>query len=101
MCGYADDASIMRSLLCAKSLFSKHDPLKFSYRASSPRNIFNRVLFWHFRAPRSSLVREYEAPTPKTERVSSDLLLKFYVPYHGTNIDPLVLLRPAAKGLKI
>ena len=79
MCGYADDASIMRPLLCAKSLFSKHDPLKFSYRASSPRNIFNRVLFWHFRALRSSLVREYEATTPKTERVSSDLLLTFYV----------------------
>ena len=65
-------------------MFSKHDPLKFSYRASSPRNILNRVLFWRFRAPRISLVREYEAPTPKTERVSSDLLLTFYDDYHGT-----------------
>ena len=67
-------------------MFSKHDPLKFSYRASSPRNIFNRALFWRFRAPRRSLVREYEAPTPKTERVSSDLLLRFYDDYHGTSL---------------
>ena len=78
---------IVRPLLCAKSLFSKHGTLKFSYRASSPRNIFNRALFWRFRAPRRSLVREYEAPTPKTERVSSDLLLRFYDDYHGIDQD--------------